>query len=526
MKLFKYLLPLLVALGFSSSAVFADCREGQEHSRFSDELNQRDWDALKEYINTKRTINLAEKSSNLTIAGDIRAEWRHLNEKRLHKNVRGGNHYDTCVGNMNAAEVTAFDARQRSGSSSSSEAGVLPLESGSSNEPDSSGENVITSETNKSSSLSERCGLPISRNDFDVEFNLYFDYVCDRAWGVAWLQFDNSAGVADNKLACDVDPAGYHGSGSECGLNLKKAYMGYNICCEGDTRFDVEVGRRPLYTIFDSQVQFLSRFDGILLKYDSNWECFADWYVHAGGFVVDERVNHFAWIVEAGLLNIYDMGFDFKYSFIDWKKNGKNRCWVNNPRGFKFENSQFTAAYHFDPEFLCMPAKLYGAFIWNHAAKRTRFADDESSRSQTVPPVVLAADDESSSSSSSSESRDSSSYRHRGKRKNIAWYVGFRVGDVVCEGDWAVDVQYQVVEANSIPDNDVGGIGRGNVLGESYTVAGRGNTNYRGWRVQGLYALTNDLTLDTRIEWSQQDYKRIGGQHSYSKFELEAIYAF
>lgn len=422
MKLFKYLLPIALAVGFSSASVFATL--DQDGTPYLEELNERDFDALKDYINTKRTIDVAEKGQNLTISGDVRTEWRHLNEKAHGHKVRGG-------GAINAE------------------------------------------------------GLPISRNDFDIIFNLWFDYVCDRGWAVAQLEFDNSAGVDDCGLPCRVDPNGYHGSGFGDDLNLKKAYVGYNICCEGCTRFDVELGRRNLYNVFDSKIQYLSRFDGVLFNYQSCWECVADWYVKLGGWVVDERVNHFAWATEIGFLNICDWGVDFKYSFTDWRKNGKNRCFVTKPKGFKHLISQFTLAYNFDPDILCMPAKLYGAFLWNHDA-----------------------------------------HHFDGQKDGLGWYVGFTVGEVVCEGDWAIDLQYQVVQAAAIPDGDVSGIGRGNTLNGSVTSNRNGNTNYKGWRLEGLYAVTDNWVFDAIVEFSRADNKKIGGSHHFSMFELQAIYAF
>lgn len=100
-------------------------------------------------------------------------------------------------------------------------------------------------------------------------------------------------------------------------------------------------------------------------------------------------------------------------------------------------------------------------------------------------------------------------------------------GKVVKEGDWALEVQYQYVEAQAMPDDDTSGIGRGNVLDESFTSCSRrGNTNYKGWRLEGLYALTDNMTLDSIIEWSKAADDKVGGPHTYSKFELEAIYAF
>lgn len=460
MSIFKRLMLLTLAASIlSSTSIFA--ADEQDGTRFEEELNERDFEALREYLKSKRTEDLEEKTCNLSISGDVRTEWRHLNETCHGKDLRGGEH------------------------------------------------------TNRS-------GLPISRNDFDIEFNMRFDYVAEKTWAVGHLQFDNSAGVDGNghpcgkvikkkdrkknpcdkgkcqeckteSLDCFVDPEGWHGSGACDDICLKKAYMGYNICVDGDSRFDVELGRRGnLYLVFDSKVQFLSRLDGVLFKYDSSWESIADWYVHAAGFLVDERVNQFAWVVETGALDIFDSGIDLKYSFIDWQKHGKNRCFAHNPEGFKFMVSQFTVAYNLSPEYFCKkPVKLYAALLINHD--------------------------------------NPSFYVHcrRIRNQNLAWYAGVLIGEVRKEGDWAVELMYQVVEARAVPDDDMAGVGRGNVLDDSFTsLTRRGNTNFHGFRLEGLYAFTDNITLDSLIEWTKAYDEKIGGKHTYSKFELEAIYAF
>jgi len=491
MKLMRYLLPLLVALGFTASALHADSaydRNGDE-ARFNEELNERDWDALQDYINTKRTINVAEKATNLTISGDVRTEWRHLQEKRLGRTLRGGGRRD------------------------------------------------INTECKPTHGCFNKC-LPISRNDFDIEANFFVEYRCVNAWAVTHLQFDESAGIDGSDSKCRCAPEALHGSGFGDAINLKRAYLGYNFFKWDGTSFEIEIGRRPLYTIFDSKVEFLSRFDGILLKYESNCDFLADWYVHAGAFVVDQRVNHFAFVAEIGLFDICDSRFDFKYSFIDWKKHwwnngGKNRCDVSNSRGSNFTVSQFLMYYNLDPSILCAPAQFYGAVLWNTAANTGPIYDEEFNqgvlerankcKDSSTPG---AADSVSSTSADSVSSSISYSSHRYHKRQNFAWYAGFLLGEVVSEGDWSFEVEYQYVEARAVPDEDVSGIARGNVHNESLLAHGRGNTNYKGWRLQGLYALTDNINLDARVQWSTQIKKAIGGQHSYSEFRLQAIYAY
>lgn len=449
MRLMNYLLPITAI--FAIIFNIAEGAPGQDESRYQEELNERDFDALKNFLQTKRIENVQEEGEDqLVISGDVRSEWRYMTERQKGKQLRGGD-------------------------------------------------------------ATNRAGLPISNNDFDIEMNLRFDYVTERTWAVAHVQYDNSAGVDDNEIGCHIDPEGYHGSGECEDLCLKKAFFGYNVFDDGCCRFDVELGRKGnLYNAFDSRIQFLSRFDGILLTYTCDKDLFSffrcpcesksSWYLMLAGFVVDERVNQFAWATEFGILNIFDYGVDFKYSFIDWEKYGENRCHARNPRGFKFMNSQFTLIYTFDAPVLCKKARIFGAFLVNHAGSTRRYI----SNTDIKNPIYKTA-----------------------HAQNTAWYVGFLVGEVVKEGDWSFEVQYQFVRAFSIPDKDVSGIGRGNVLKDSITAPGaRGNTNYKGWRFEALYALTDDLTIDSIFEFSQAIKNSIGGSHHYSKFEIETIYAF
>jgi len=452
MRFLRYLLPFVAVLAFiSTQAAFA--AHGEEDHE--EDLNERDFDALRDFLKTKRTIDTKEKAENLSISGDVRTEWRHMIERQDGHNLRGGKAVN-------------------------------------------------------------RNGLPVSRNDFDIEFNLRFDYVCERAWAVMHLQFDNNAGIEPSDCGCGdsfaalkkkhkiavINPQGEGGSGECDDICLKRAYLGYNIYTNGCSRFDVELGRRKLYDIFDSKAQFLSRFDGLLLKYSSAWESVADWYVKLAGFLVDERVNHFAWGTEFGFLNIADSGFDLKYSFIDWMKHGHNRCGVRHALATQFRISQWTAYYHLNPELLTIPAKLYAAFLYNHAARKT----------------ILT---------------------HH-KKKNVAWYAGIKIGEVDKEGDWAIEIMYELVQAQAVPDFDAAGLDNGNVAGDCFTaetfiptknggeliVLRRGNTNFKGWRFEGLYALTDNLTLNPQFEWDCSEDKHIGGEHYFSKFELEVVYAF
>lgn len=449
MNFLRHILSLaIVALAFSATAN-AECNNSSARRQ----TINRDFKAVQEYVNSKRTIPVEEKSCNLSIAGDVRFDWASIIER-----FNGGRARNGRYGTTNAWQVSPYQVN------------LAPP------------------------------GIPYTTNEFDVQFNLYLDYKCDRAWAVVWVQYDNGAGIAPTR-SCATDPQGLKGSGCCDGLCLRKAYMGYNLYADGSSRFDIEVGRRPLFTLFDSRIQFQSRFDGVVLKYNRNLNCWGDYYLYIGGFVIDERANHFGAVGETGVLNIYDTGLDFRYSYIDWKSllaHDVNRCGIGNPAGVQFRVNQFLLAYNFNPDYLCMPAQIYGAFLWNAAAKPL---------TSTLDPTAAA------------------------KRANVGWYAGFIIGEVCREGDWSLDINYQYVQAQAIPGRDVSGIGRGgnNIYNDTLYGANEAQldyTNYQGWRFEALYALTDNLSLDTSLEFSSQIDEIFGGTNSYSKFQLEAIYAF
>lgn len=459
MRLVRYILPSIVAAwGLVGSSAFAadcgckakdaDCKKegsGSDLEDFTDELDERDFEAVAEYVNAKRAEDVKDKACGLVISGDIRTEWSYITEVLNGRRLRGG--------------------------------------------------------------FVDRCGSGfLSNNDFDIDVNLYFDYKCERAWGRVHIEYDNPAGVQESDKICGkapveydrcgrIDPIGAFGSGRCDSLCLRKAFLGFNICSDGTSRLDIEVGRRRLYDVFDSRIQFLARFDGLLLRYATQVRC-TDLYWNVAALVVDERSNHFAYVTELGALNVLDSGFDLKYSYIDWLKHGLNRCEVLRPYGWRFRNSQWSLAYRFNPECLCRPAKVYGAFIINHEAGRLKVT--------------------------------------RNRLENKAWYAGFLIGEVEKEGDWSLDCNYQYCEARAVPDPDVSGIGRGNFFRETFTMAiplgdpanARGEANYKGVRIEGLYALTDELSIDAVFQCSKPAETAIGGPLRYNKFKIEAIYAF
>ncbi len=495
MKLVRYLLPMLMAAGLVSNTAFAQRSNspqrgpdrGQDNT-FDREDRHHDENGLRNFIQTKDNIDLKEKATHLEISGDVRFEYQHINEK---------------------GEYITFDPK-----TNRLVQNFRNLRGGNFRGP--------------------RNGFRFSTNDFDVEFNLKFKYTYKKAFAMAQMQLDTPAGIRPIKNDCEASPKfdnvtpGYNintdtrragkGSGENFNVNLKRAFIGYEVLADGVNRFDIEVGRRKLDDIFVSEIQFTNRFDGILGKYVRAIDKSTSFYINLGGFVIDELVNHFGFATEFGLLNICDSGFDIRYSFIDWTKRGRNRCNFRNPITFQSRNSQLTLTYNFDADVWCkkMPIEVYSAVLVNHAARRSSFTN--------------------------------------GRKQNLGWYAGVLIGEVEEAGDWSFEVIYEYVEAQAVIDSDVSGIGRGNILkdsfGDVYTVMektdvvgkdgkitkqdvlvqtlvpARGNANFKGWNFEFLYAITNNLSLDVTYEFTKAANNAVGGPHHYNRFELEAIYAF
>jgi hypothetical protein len=480
-------------------------RIGQETS-FDRQLRTRDDQAVREFVESKENIDIRDKAKNLDLSGDVRFEWRSIREKGISLYM-----HEDSADSVTSSEVI---------------------------------DNIKKHKNYRWLRGGHRVdinGIPLSSNDFDVEFNFKLKYSFENAWCAAHLQYDNPAGCR-GRNACDGRFARFNcqgtkvidsidrdtrrspkGSGEAGFINLKRAFMGYNVYADGKQRFDIEIGRRKLDDVFVSEVEFSNRFDGISFKYASAIDKVADWYCNAAVFVIDERVNHFGYVTEIGLLNVLDTHLDLRYSFIDWRKQGVNRCFIYDPYGARFQNSQISFAYTINPEIFSKKTSIefYGGFLVNHAAKKH------------------------------------SIFTHN-KRKNLAWYGGAYFGKVNKKGDWAADIEYVVVQAQAVSDFDVGSIGRGNVLDANitdvlgasaididnssyYGEAGshvqpsgyfnaylprQGNANFRGWHFEFLYGITDNLSIDMQYDFSKAEDRHIGGRHYYSSLEIETIYAF
>ncbi len=321
-------------------------------------------------------------------------------------------------------------------------------------------------------------------NAWDVEFNLMLDYRTERTWAAVKLEFDNDMGQR---------------SGTLSNIRLEKAYLGGRIIYGDTFTFDGEVGRRNFYNVFDSKIEFASLFDGLLFRFSKASEHIGDAYVNAAAFLIDDKTNHYGYVAEVGLLRFANTGINIKYSLMDWRKHFPNDLTTDR---YRFIVGQALLQYQCNPDWMGgRLLLLYGAFLNNFIAK----------------PIAITA--------------------HQKASQGV--YAGFTVGQVRRAGDFAVDANFQWVQAQAIPDFDVSGIGRGNACriglytnningsgGATTNATAVGSCNYKGFVIDALYAFTDNLTINQNYQMSWTLNRNIGPNLQLKQFETEFIYAF
>lgn len=321
---------------------------------------------------------------------------------------------------------------------------------------------------------------------WDSEVNIMIDYRTDRTWAAIKVEFDNDMGVS---------------SGTVNRIRLEKGYCGGRLV-PGDTfTFDIELGRRYLYNVFDSQLEFSTLFDGVLFRFNKAWTSIGAFYLNLAALLVNDKTNHYAYVAEIGALRIAEIGLNVKYSIVDWYKPAANV--LTNLR-YKFLISQLLVSYQCYPKWMGKRLlKFYAAGLTNHLAGG-------------VPQT-------------------------HNKRQNWAWYAGLSIGVVKKQYDFAINANYQWTQAQAISDFDSNGIGRGNAAGVGFytnningnpasgaTTAATavGNGNYKGFELEVLYAFTDNLTVLQNFKYSNTLNKNIGPNMRYKQYEMEFIYAF
>lgn len=340
---------------------------------------------------------------------------------------------------------------------------------------------------------------------WDVEVNIMIDYRTDFTWSNIKLEFDNDMGTfggTDNKL------------------KLERAYIGGRLISSDTLTLDAELGRRYL-SVYDSKLQYASRFDGLLLRLSKAFENIGDFYFTPGVIIVSDKFDHYAYVAELGALQIANTGLYLKYSTVYWYKNISKLL----PNRYRYCVAQLLPYYQFYPEwFNKRLIKVYAAGLCNMMAQRLRLPQAD----PADPAKVLLVDGKPV-------------WKYH-SRQNLGWYVGLAMGTVKKAGDWALETTFQWLQAQAVPNWDAGGIGRGNsnraglfLLNEDKPVTvdnltnvknAVGNGNFYGFEADALYAFTNNLTMEQNIKLSWTLDKDIGPNINYRQWEVEFIYAF
>jgi hypothetical protein len=338
---------------------------------------------------------------------------------------------------------------------------------------------------------------------WDVEVNLMLDYRTDYTWSAIKLEFDHDMGTR---------------SGTVNKIRLEKAYLGGRFIAGDTFTWDGEIGRRNFLNVYDSKVEFVALFDGLLFRLSKAFQSIGDFYFNPGVFLVDDKTNHYGVVAELGGLRIGNTGLGAKYSVIDWKKYFPNPL---KDQRYNYVVQQFLMLYQFNPAWIGKRLiKFYAAGLSNLIADNLVLptAYPSGTIPKTSPPWIPK--------------------KNFGKQ-NWGWYAGVSIGQVKKRGDFAIDIDYQWVQAQAVPGYDCSGIGRGNAAGVGlyttnvdgsgdYTTTANatGPCNYRGFEIDALYAFTNNLTVEENFKWSTTLNKEIGPNIKYKIFEVEFIYAF
>jgi hypothetical protein len=454
----------LVVLASSFSSLFAD------QESLTDQNEDKDYESIRQYIEAKRDIAIRQKGGQLHIGGNVRVQY-----SRVHQVLDG----------------IRVEGQGKGGD--------------------------------------RRPGEPnIPQNYGDIEAALSFRYINNKSDADLLFKFSNHAGLDTTNYSDASRPSekdsrlsykNYQPTGNK--ISLARAVIGYELWDKEGHKIAGQVGRQRLYDLFDSRVMFVSRFDGIALKYSSLFDKLGKAHLTWGCFIVADRTSHYAHAIEGGLSQVLGTPFSVKLAVIDWARNGKhsdgsqnsgNEMAINNAgANYYYLNkltnytvSQALVTYDVPRDWtMCGNGlKLYAAYLKNHKARGLK---------------------------------EAYSGRDKDNKNDQAWYAGLTLGRIQLPGDYAFDACYQYVGAQAVPEMDSHG-GRGNLTGIWGVIdPSQGYTNYKGVRAQLAYALTADMLVNlkgviTKAADAKMDASSIGSsrraRNDWQALEVELAYAF
>ena len=316
-------------------------------------------------------------------------------------------------------------------------------------------------------------GNRTSNNQYAIDTEVVLLYEYGRAFGNSRLAFSNTGGLFN---------------GSANSINLTRAYIGYHFITYGPHTLDINLGRRELNKMYNSQLMFRSRADGATLFAYYIWKKIVEFQAYAG--IYSTSPSSF-WLFRGRLFNIADLGFYFDYVFVDWGavKPSSN---VTNIKT-KYGCSQFLVGWERKPKWLGTNIQAFAALVLNSRAKPHPLSDNE--------------------------------------LQNLGGYVGVQYGSTKSKGNFSAQAQLQFCQLQAVAPWDFAGIGRGPVSNDNlFEVSNltdvNGNTNYKGYGLKFNYALTDQITIGTSLDRSVNLSKRIGPSSSYTNVQASTTYVF
>lgn len=355
---------------------------------------------------------------------------------------------------------------------------------------------------------------------YDAKASLSLKYSAQKSFADILLKASHNTGwdsenytVSSGAIPFDYDSY----KPTKSGFKLEKAVFGTDLINNESQSLSVELGRQRLYDLFDSRITFMQKFEGVALKYKNVFEGVARLHATLGGIVISDRAHHYGFAGELGLGQIADTPFGLKYAHYKISKNGNysdgspadstttRSSYKYYDKAYNYSVSHLLAYYDTSLDYMVSaPLKLYAAYAYNHdAVARTEFGS---------------------------------------KKKPHAAYGGFTVGDVKAPGSGYLDVIYQYVQAESVPELDNCGAyyGMNQTHIPNVVTPTAGYTNFKGFAINGGYLATKEILVSAKfVALDEVDAgfsnSTVGGTLGYEattsaldfkKFEAEVAYIF
>lgn len=373
---------------------------------------------------------------------------------------------------------------------------------------------------NKGTTIHGNAYREIPSLSFDAKASLSLKYTAQKSFADILLKASHNTGwdtenysVASGAIPFDYDSF----KPTKSGLKVEKALFGTDLVKDESQSLSVEVGRQRLYDLFDSRITFMQKFEGVALKYKNVFEGVARLHTTLGGMIISDRAHHYGFAGEVGLGQIADTPFGLKYAHYKISKSGNysdgspadttltRDTYKYYDKAYNYSVSHLLAYYDTSLDYMVSaPLKLYAAYAYNHdAVSRSEFGS---------------------------------------KKKPHAAYGGFTVGDVKMPGSGYLDVIYQYVQAESVPELDNCGAYYGmNQTGIPNVVTPTaGYTNFKGFAINGGYLATKEILLSAKfVALDEVDggfansttavslgYTAANSTLDFKKFEAEVAYVF